>query len=440
MRHARATVVFVAAALLASLAGCSSGGAPAGSQGSSSANSAPSLQGNPEQANLRMTIWSSNAAHLKLLNGIAADYTKLHPGVKVTFDSIVDNYAPTLTTQIAGGAGPDLAWIGTADAPDFISAHALVPLTQILRSTNGYDFGDLSKVDQAVYSADDELYAYPFSNSPYAVYANTDLLAKANQPSPASLIASGKWTWDELISEAAAVHSATGKAGATFQNFNYQDWTQLEPFWSAYGARPWSADGKTAEFASKERTQAFTVYTKGMAAGAFPQPGTTADFFAGDAAFVITQISRASLLDGSFKWDLVPLPTGTIGKYTTMGQAGIAVLKSSKNTAAATQFLAFMTNPTNSLRLAAYFPPPRTSQLTADVLKTNNPKLSKEQLQAVVVDAAKNAVSPGAVHTNFTQIQQAVRAALDPMWQPGADPGSVLKQVDASLQLLLGKK
>ena len=43
---------------------------------------------------------------------------------------------------------------------------------------------------------------------------------------------------------------------------------------------------------------------------AMPGPGTTADFFAGDAAMTITQISRASLLPRTspFGWDLVPLP------------------------------------------------------------------------------------------------------------------------------------
>ena len=42
-----------------------------------------------------------------------------------------------------------------------------------------------------------------------------------------------------------------------------------------------------------------------------PGPGVSADFFAGDAAMTITQISRASLLPrtSQFGWDLVPLPT-----------------------------------------------------------------------------------------------------------------------------------
>src|SRR5699024_11268565 len=55
-------------------------------------------------------------------------------------------------------------------------------------------------------------------------------------------------------------------------------------------------------------------------AGAIPGPGTSADFFAGDTTMTITQISRASSLDGSFQWDIVPLPAGPAGQQNVLGQ------------------------------------------------------------------------------------------------------------------------
>ena len=76
---------------------------------------------------------------------------------------------------------------------------------------------------------------------------------------------------------------------------------------------------------------------------AIPGPGVTADFFAGDAAMTITQISRASLLpkENAFSWDLVPLPAGPAGEYAVIGQAGIGVFASGKNPQVAADFLAF---------------------------------------------------------------------------------------------------
>ena len=62
--------------------------------------------------NLRMTIWSANEAHLAMFNEIAAGFKQTHPNVTVTFEPLpFDSYTTTLTTQIAGGNAPDLAWV-----------------------------------------------------------------------------------------------------------------------------------------------------------------------------------------------------------------------------------------------------------------------------------------------------------------------------------------
>ncbi|MBP0575999.1 extracellular solute-binding protein, partial [Mycobacterium tuberculosis] len=73
-------------------------------------------------------------------NAIAADFKKTRPDVTVTFDSLAfDSYTTTLTTQIAGGNAPDLAWIFETNAPDFVASGALAPLTKTLKAYPGYD-------------------------------------------------------------------------------------------------------------------------------------------------------------------------------------------------------------------------------------------------------------------------------------------------------------
>lgn len=107
---------------------------------------------------------------------------------------------------------------------------------------------------------------------------------------------------------------------------------------------------------------------------AMPGPGETVDFFAGNAAMTITQISRASLLpkDKPFGWDLVPLPKGPAGEYALIGQAGIGVMQSGKNAQTAAEFVAYMTNPDNSAKLSQFFPSARKSLLNAEVLKNQS--------------------------------------------------------------------
>ena len=391
---------------------------------------------------LRMTIWTSNEAHLKLFNEIATEYRAGHPDVtEIKFDPIpFENYTTTLTTQIAGGNGPDLAWVLESSAPDFVSSGALVPLDDTLKQTEGYAVGDLAPAATKLWRSGGKLYAYPFSTSPFGVFVNTDLIKRTGRPTPAEMIKSGTWTWDNALALASAVNAGTGKAGLVVRDFDYKNWDNLSTVWTGWGAEAWSADGKTCGFNQQPMVDALTTLHQGIFTGkALPGPGTTADFFAGDAGLTITRISRASLLKGgTFGWDLVPLPAGPKGRYSVIGQAGLGALKQGAHRAAAADFLAWFTNPTNSAKLAQYFPPPRTSQLTAETLAKTNPLLKPEQLQSVVVDGiASGVVKPS--HTGQAEISQTVRAALDPLWKPGANVRSVLDGVCAAVKPLLAK-
>ncbi|MFG3706166.1 ABC transporter substrate-binding protein [Micromonospora sp. NPDC047670] len=398
--------------------------------------------GDKGPASLRMTVWSANEAHLKLFNEIADEYRKTHPDVAaITFDPLpFENYTTTLTTQIAGGNAPDLAWVFENSAPDFVASGALLPLDDTLKKAEGYQYDDISPATLKLWQNDGKLYAYPFSTSPFGVFVNTDLLKKAGQKTPAELIAAGQWNWDNALAVAGATAGATGKAGLVIRDFDYKGWDNLSTFWTGWGAQAWSEDGKSCGFAAPEMVAAMTTLHKAIFTGkALPGPGTTADFFAGDAAMTVTQISRASLLkpDG-FGWDLVPLPAGPKGNYSVVGQAGVGVMKRSKHADAAADFLAFLTNPTNSARLAQFFPPPRQSQLTAETLAKTNPTLKPEQLQKVVIDGITNGVVKPS-HAGQAELSQQVRAGLDPLWKPDADVQAVLGGLCAKIQPLLAK-
>lgn len=377
--------------------------------------------------NLRMTVWSGAPEHLKLLNGIADDYRKSHPEVKsIKFDVLpVEKYTETLTTQIAGGKSPDLAWIFENSAPDFVSSGALKEVK---------DDPDVLPAAKKIWKHDGKLYAYPFSTSPFGVFANTDMLEEAGQPTPAELIKQGKWNWDEVAKMGAAVHAETGRTGMVIRDFDYKAWDNLAAYWDGWGAQAWSADGKTCGFDKPEMVEAMTSLHKATFDDkAMLAPGTTADFFAGEAAMTVTQMSRASLLTDKFKWDFVPLPEGPKGDYAVTGQAGIAVLDKSKHADAAAGFQAFITNRKNSAKLGAYFPQARSSQLDASTLAKSNPKLSKEQLSSVVIDGIKNGkVKP--VHIGQAEIAEAVRSGLDPLWKPDADVRKVLTGVCRAIE------
>jgi len=385
-----------------------------------------------DQVELRMTIWSANEAHLAMFNDIAASFKQDHPNVEVTFDSLpFDSYTTTLTTQIAGGNPPDLAWILENTAADFVNSGALAPLTDAFAGTEGYDLDDVSEQATALWRSDGELYAYPFSTSPFGMFVNNDLIAEAGARTPAELIEAGEWTWENAIETSATV--AEGDAdGLIVRDFNYQNWQLLASVWRGWGASPWSEDGDTCTFADAEMADAMGfIHSAIFEDNAMPAPGESVDFFAGNAAMTITQISRASLLpqgEDAFEWDLVPLPAGPAGEYSVIGQAGVAAFQSADNADLAVEFLAHMSNPENSAKLAQFFPPARESLLNAQTLGETNPLLSEEQLENVVIAGISNGqVLPG--HEGFAEIQQLVRAELDSLWQPDADVASVLESV-----------
>jgi multiple sugar transport system substrate-binding protein len=388
---------------------------------------------------IRMAIWSANEAHLKLFNEIAAAYKATHPDVNVSFDSLpFDGYTTTLTTQIAGGNAPDLAWILETTAGDFVSSGALTPLRATFEGVADYNLADVTKSALALWSADGEIYAYPFSTSPFGVFVNNDVTTAAGQKTPAEHIAAGTWTWDTANAINTAV-AAAGKQGLIVRDFDYKVWDNLAAIWNGWGASPWSADGKTCTFTEQPMVDAMTFIHKAIFTDkAMPGPGVTADFFAGDAAMTITQISRASLLpkENAFAWDLVPLPAGPAGEYAVIGQAGIGVFASGKNPQVAADFLAFFTSPENAKKLAKFFPPPRASLLNAEVLGAANPLLSPEQIEAVVIKGISTGkVKPG--HAGFAEIQQTARAALDALWVPEADVPAVMKSVCDRIQPML---
>jgi ABC-type glycerol-3-phosphate transport system substrate-binding protein len=389
----------------------------------------------PGSVALRMTVWTSNAAQLALFNSIADAYKSGHPEIKsITFDSLpFADYNTTLTTQIAGGNAPDLAWMGDL-SKDLIASDALLPLTDTLKATKGWEYGDLLPSATSEFTKDGTLYAYPFSNSPYALYVNKDLLATAGQTLPTSTL-----TWDEVSKIGSAVNAKTGKGGFVIRDFNFASWNTLATVWTGWGASAWNKDGTKCTFDDQKMVDAFTFLHDAVYKDkSMPGPGTTADFFAGDSAFTVAQVSRASLLTGSFKYDVVPLPEGPAGAYSVLGQAGVGVLRTSAHTQEASSFLAYLTDPQNSVKLSQFFPSPRKSLLTGEKLAANNTKLTAEQLQTVVVDQLAKAVTlPN--HANPAEIAQKAKTALDAMWSPNADVKQVLTSVCSAITPLLSK-
>lgn len=419
----------LAAIVAIAVAGCG-GGDGAGAKGA-----------NDKHVTLRVTVWTPDETQLGMLKKIGAEFAANDPSVDaVKIDSIpFDNYITALTTQLAGGNPPDAGWILENNAPQFVDAGVLADLTPTLRNAPGYDLADIEPGPLALWKRGDAIYGYPFSNSPFAVFYNADLLRSVHAPLPDKLLADGDWTMQSMAADAAKAASKPGSYGLTVANFDYQNWDFLASIWRGFGAQAWSDDGKSCGFTSPQMKAAMQFFHDMIFRDhSVPAPGTTADFFAGKTAMTITQISKAGdLADVDWKWGVVPLPAGPAGAHQVIGQAALSVFAKSPHAKQAADFVAFATNRENSAKLARFFPPPRKSLLNAKTLDDSNPLLDADQLQHVVLDGiATGKVKPS--HRNFAKLADAVRAALDPMWKPDADVAGVLAGACRTAQPLLG--
>ena len=388
---------------------------------------------------LRVALWSANEAHHAVFNEIADEYIAAHPDqvASVTFDAYpLDEYTQALVTQVSGGEAPDLAWVLNSNAREYIEQGVLADVSDALETDAEFDIDDIVPGTLEAWSKDGGVYAYPFSTQPFGMYVNLDLLAAAGQPNPRDLIASGDWTWDEVMTMADAVSTTTGQGGLQFQSWNV--WIELATIWNTFGAQPWTTDGTEALFDSPEMVEFFTWANENMFdRRGIIRPVETFDCTAGTAAFKIHLLSTSGSLDDSFAWDYVPLPAGPEGQVNVINQAAIGVLAQSQHPEIAAEFLAFFTNKTNAQKLAAFFPQPRTSLLTVDVLSAAATKLNEEQIVGTIIDPAKDAVRLP-LHVNYSQFASTVASSLELISQPDADVEAILSELQNSVSKYFG--
>jgi multiple sugar transport system substrate-binding protein len=389
---------------------------------------------------LRFTVWTGSEAHLAMLGEIADSFTATHPDVTVRFDTIpFGDYVQKITLQMAGGNAPDLGWLLESSAPAFVDAGALSDVSETLKSADGYDYADFSQPAMGLWEKADATYGIPFSTSPFLVYFNKSLYDAAGLETPDQRAKNGTWIWEQLKADAKALRDAPAGVWGfeTFdgQGYGSRVWHTLVPIIRAYGGTAW--DGDRCKLDSPLSTEAVQLFHDMVYADASTvPPGEQGDFFSGNAALTVTQISRVSkLADATFDWGLAPLPTGPAGDAATVGQAAVVAFAQGKNQELAAEFLAHMTNKENVAKMAAFFPPARQSILQGDGFLTSNAAVAPEKMAFVAQGIENGTVLPS--HQRFPQIEAEARPNFDALWSKDADVTATMQKLCSSISPLL---
>ncbi len=275
----------------------------------------------------------------------------------------------------------------------------------------------------------------PFSNSPLVLFYNKDLFQAAGVKDP--LLQYGQATWDypRFQQASKAIKDKTGAFGARVMRLDPKAWA------GGLLAMAWSQGGGVYDKAMKCQLnapgsvsafqQASTMMFKDAS---MPRPGDQTAFESGRIGMYFDNLSySAQLKDAKFKWGVAPLPKGTAGRVTQLGQAGYVVFSKSRNQAEAIKFLKFLGSAQTMAKTAKFFPPPRLSILKSAAYLNSNPAIPASSLKTAVVGQLSSArvLLTG---TDWLKANDAITNGLDRVFQPNANVKAVLddlcKQVD----------
>lgn len=355
----RKTMAFVATiAATLGMAACSSGGSSSG--GSTGAGAVPT------DTPITLQVMSATVVadpEMTVEKRIAADFTKAHPNITIEFTGVnYNDYATKLTTVATSHNMPDVFTDGPELSSKIESFGISADQTPLLGSDfiKGFDQNDLK--DSYV---DKKLAYVPYYTIPMSLIYRTDLFEAAGLKPPT--------TWDEFVTAAqkltvdakgtgqisqwgfAMVGTADGSGGARFvpvmRTFGAQELAQKSDGTWASGIN--SPGGIAALQLWGDLVNKYKVVPPGALTTKYP--AAVNEMASGQAAMMISGtnglgaiLAQAPDLKGKLATAVLPsVPGGS--PVTVLGQQGWAISNTSKNQAAAAEYVKFFLSKENQI-------------------------------------------------------------------------------------------
>ena len=380
---------------------------------------------------MKISTWTSNQDQLALLGTFVEEFgQKKGLDIEIEFETIAfGEYTTKLSMELQGSDAPDVFWILETTAPTFLSSGKLADLTDALQD---YDYDDLSVPAMSLWVKDGKTYGVPFSTSPFFIIYNKDLFRSAGQATPDEMKAAGDWNWESFREASALITSKTGVYAYQTPDgggYDARILHNLIPIIRSYGGDAWTVDGDIL-INSADSVKAVSLFHDMIFTdGSVVPPGNQSDFYAGDAAMTMAQVSRISKLkEAAFEWGIISIPEGPEGLTPVIGQAAFCANGNSKNGALAAELTAYMTSKSCVERIGGIWPPARKSVLESDGFLSSNSMISANQMEEAVAISIKNGrVIPS--HIQYPQIDVESRMVWDKLWKADADVEAVLDEI-----------
>ena len=248
-----------------SAAGSAPASAPASAAASSSAFDPQSITGT-----VVLSGWQSSGAEGDALNATLDAFKAAYPNITLDYQPIATDYPTAMAAKFSSGEPPDLFYVDSSVAPDWIDQGVLQELDTMAQE-RGFDTSQFfpGYLD-AFKGPDGKTYGFPKDGNTLGMAYNTDMLTAAGIQPPTN--------WDEL--KAAAEKLTTGKQKAFCLSptldralaFIYQN-----------GGSLFSDDKKTNTVDSPEVAEALKTYLGWFKNGQGARPGDLGDDWCGKA-------------------------------------------------------------------------------------------------------------------------------------------------------------
>ena len=158
--------------------------------------SGSSSSGTSSSGKVTLQFWTAQTPPTTtVINNLAATFNATHPNIVVQASSggtSTGDLLPKVTTAIAAGTAPDVAYIYGSYAANIAQSGKTVNLANIIH-TPGYDWNDFYPASQQTVSPGGKVIGFPALIDNLSVIYNKKLFAAAGVPDP-----SPNWTWDQF--------------------------------------------------------------------------------------------------------------------------------------------------------------------------------------------------------------------------------------------------
>jgi multiple sugar transport system substrate-binding protein len=199
---------------------------------------------------VNLSGWPESPHATGSLENVLAAFEATHPAIRVDYEPLAD-YPSDIEASFAAGTPPDVFYVDSSLAPDWIARGFMLPLGG-LAASNGFDTSHFFPVlRQAFEGPGGQPYGFPKDWSPLAMYTNDALLTQAGVSAPS--------TWSQLRTAAERIKAATGVTPVCLS----ADWARLLAFVEENGGS-FLNDSKTAATIDSPATEGAVAFYLGL--------------------------------------------------------------------------------------------------------------------------------------------------------------------------------